>query len=123
MRTVRTKRQLKDAIEDEVPDIQVLGDAAEELNKALKVRSASRWSFGVLGAALGAAPFTGGLSAVAAAPIAALTGTQIVVIVAIAAIWLVVVTAIIKEYDVIEVDVSPEGELRLRLRRKGSVAF
>ena len=70
-------------------------------------------SFGIA-----AIPFTGGMSGVAAAPIAAVTGLNIAVIVAIVGLGLALIMAIIKNYDIeIELEASaPDGVPRVILR-------
>ncbi|MCB7129066.1 MAG: hypothetical protein J3T61_05975 [Candidatus Brocadiales bacterium] len=97
-RIVRTREELNKAVEDKADSILVRGELAEKLNTALRIRSASKWAIGLLAASLASIPFTGGLSAVAAAPIAALTGIEIVAIIAVAALGVTLVFMILRDF-------------------------
>ncbi|MEG1482832.1 hypothetical protein [Clostridium sp.] len=120
---VNTKEELKKAIDDKYDEIIVKGELAKKLNKAKKINKLSKAMLGILTTALAAgvvtAPITGGLSlgisAAAAVPIAALTGTEIAVIIAVSCIGVALVTAVYKGYDEIEFSQNP---LKLRLKRK-----
>lgn len=96
--TVRIKEELKQATEERADRILVRGKLAEELNTAMKIKKASKWAIGLLAASLAAAPFTGGMSMAVAAPIAALTGIEIVTIIAVAAIGIALILLICREY-------------------------
>lgn len=120
---VNTKKELKKAIDDKYDEIIVKGELAKKLNKAKKINKLSKATLGILTTALAAgavtAPMTGGLSIgmsfAAAAPIAALTGTEIAVIIAVSFLGIALVTAVFKGYDEIEFSQDP---LKLRLKRK-----
>jgi len=96
--TVRTKDELKNAVDAKAEHIIVKGELAEKLNTGLKIKKASKWAIGLLAVSLGAAPFTGGMSMAVAAPIAALTGIEIVAIIAVAAIGIALILLICREY-------------------------
>ena len=93
---VRTKEELKTATDAKVDRIIVRGELAEHLNTALKLKTASKWSIGILAVALATAPLTGGLSLI---PIAALSGVEFVIIVAIVAIGILLFWAIFWGYE------------------------
>jgi hypothetical protein len=97
-RIVRTKEELKAAVEGRANRILVRGELAEKLNIALKIKSASKWAIGLLATFLGVAPFTGGLSVTAAAPIGILTGIEIVAIIAVSAIGIALILLICREF-------------------------
>ena len=96
---VRTKEELKRAVDSKTDRIVVKGELAEKLNTGLKIKKASKWAIGLLAASLGAAPFTAGMSMAVAAPIAALTGIEIVAIIAVAAIGIALILLICREYS------------------------
>lgn len=113
--TVTTKGELESAKESGVEEIIVSGSLASDLKKAKKIAFAGAATLGVLGVALAAIPFTGGLSAFAAAPVAALTGLEIAAIIAAVSVGLALVIAVFKDYE----EVSYEnGKLTLRRRAK-----
>jgi len=95
---VRTKDELKEAVESKASRIIVKGELAEILNTAFKIKKASKWAVGLLSVSLATAPLTGGMSLVAAAPIAALTGIEIVAIVAVAAIGIALILLICSQF-------------------------
>lgn len=119
-RIVKTKAELEQAKNDGEKEIIVEGELADKLKKSKKVAMLSGAGLAVLLAALGAAtvtaPFTGGLSYVAAAPVAALTGLEIAAIIAATSLGLALIIAIFKDYE--EIGYS-EGKLILRKRQKG----
>jgi hypothetical protein len=117
-RTVRTKEELKKASEEKVDRIFVQGELAEKLNTAMKIKKASKWAIGLLAASLAAAPFTGGLSLVAAAPIAALTGLEIALIIAVAALGIGLVLLICRDFKKVSFrGKSGDKEAELELER------
>lgn len=97
-RIVRTKDELKAAVDDKVSKIVVKGDLADKLDTGLKIRKASGWAVGLLVASVCAAPLTGGMTIAAAAPVAALTGIEIAVIIAVCAVGVSLVLLICKSY-------------------------
>ena len=112
---VSTKEELKSAKEQGITEIIVSGKLANDLKKSKKIALAGTVTIGILTAALAATPFTGGITAFAAAPVAALTGVEIVAIIAAASIGLALIIAVYKEYD----EVSYEnGKLVLRKKQK-----
>lgn len=114
--TVRTKDELKNAVDTKVDRIIVKGELAEKLNTGLKIKRASKWAIGLLAASLGAVPFTGGMSMALAAPIAAYTGIEIVAIIAVASIGIALILLICREYKKVKFrgkkgDIEAELEL------------
>jgi hypothetical protein len=76
---------------------------AEKVNKSFKLKKVSKITLGILTASLAATPITGGLSTVAAVPIATLTGLEVALILAIAFLGISLVLSLIKEYKVVKV--------------------
>ncbi|EGT0013082.1 hypothetical protein ACV3T5_07055 [Clostridium perfringens] len=118
---VTTKNQLKEAVDKNYDEIVVNGELAKKLNKAKNIKKLSGATIGVLAATLSVgaatAPITGGLSLVAAAPIAALTGADIALIIAVSFVGLALVTSIYKGYDEIEISKNP---WKLKLKKKSN---
>ena len=94
--TVKTKEELKKAIENKEELIIIEGEMAKQM-KSLSVVGLT--SIVAVGAAIGLAPVTGGLSLAAAAPVAAITGIDVALIVFIASIGVAIITAAFKDYD------------------------
>jgi len=84
---VRTKEELKAATDAKMDRIIVRGELAETLNSALKIKTASKWSIGILAVALAAIPVTGGVSLSVLIPIAALSGIEIIIVIGIILFW------------------------------------
>lgn len=126
VRIVKNKNELKKAYEDKVDKIVITGDFAKKVNKAKVICKMTPAKLAVLGAALTAAgsgiaisSLTLGASSVigiaAAVPAAAKTGISISSIIAISSIGLALLSAVFKEYDVIEVK---KGDFKVELRRR-----
>lgn len=117
--TVTTREELKNAQENGVEEIIIKGELANKLKKAKAITKLGAVGLGVLTAALGAsvvaAPVTGGLSLIAAAPVALLTGLEIAAIIIAAAIGVGLIIALFKEYEEIEFS---NGKLVLRKKSK-----
>jgi len=96
--TVRTKDELKNAIDAKVEHIIVKGELAEKLNTGLKINKEPKWAIGLLAVSVGVAPFTGGMSMAVAEPIAKLTGIEIVAIIAVATIGIALILLICRDY-------------------------
>ncbi len=111
---VSTKSELKSAKNEGYDEIIVTGELAAKLKKAEEITFISGTALTLLTGALVAAPFTEGLSFLAAAPIAALTGIEIIAIIAASAVGLTLVLAVFKDYEEIEYN---NGHLILRKRR------
>lgn len=92
---------------------------ANKLKKASKIMKLSKVGLGVLVSVLGVgvatAPLTGGISAFAAAPVAAMTGVEIAAIIAASAIGVSLIIATFKDYEEISFE---EGKLILRKKQK-----
>ncbi|MGX1982304.1 hypothetical protein EDD69_102248 [Thermolongibacillus altinsuensis] len=116
---VRTKSELKDAVQAGIKNIIIQGDLAEKVNKSFKLKKVSKITLGILTASLAATPITGGLSTVAAVPIATLTGLEIAIILAIAYLGTSLVLSLIKEYKVVKVRVQTGGkEMEIELEKE-----
>lgn len=112
--TVSTKSALRQATEKGVDEIIVTGDLAKKLKRAKKIAYVGGTTLTILAGALAAAPFTGGISIIAAAPIAALTGLEISLIIVASTIGLALILAVYKDYEEIEYD---NGKLSLLKKR------
>ena len=117
--TVKTKDELKNALETKPVQIIVKGDLADKLKKAKKISKLSKVSLAVLTAALGAGaatvPFTGGLSLAAFFVPAASTGLSVAAIITASALGIALILAVYRGYD--EIEYRP-GELTLRRKRE-----
>lgn len=120
MVTVSTKNQLKRALENKEPRIEIVGELAQEIQK----KSKHKRTIKVVGAALmagsaAAAPFTAGatLPGVVAGAVA-LNGFEVIAILIIIFAGSITITAMLKNYDVIETDADIKGNLKFRLKRK-----
>lgn len=116
---VRTKEELEKAKKSGATTILVKGELADKLKKSKKVAMLSGAGIAALTAALGVAtvtaPVTGGLSYLAAAPVAALTGVEIAAIIVAASLGISLIIALFLDYEEIEYS---EGSLKLRKRQK-----
>ena len=113
---VRKKEELESAVNAKTKRIIVKGDLAEKLNTAVKIKKYSKLTIAILATSLAGIPFTGGLSAVAFAPVAALTGLEIGLILAVFFIGLSLVLLIAKDYKTVKMrgkkgDLEAEMEL------------
>lgn len=113
--TVTTKEELKSAKDNGYENIIVQGTLANDLKKAKKIALAGSVTIGVLGAALAAIPFTGGLSIAAAVPIATLTGLEIAAIIIASSLGLALIIALFKDYEEISFE---EKKLVLKKKQK-----
>lgn len=115
MTTVATKEELKTARENKLAQIIVVGELADKLKRTKKIATLGAVALAAIVAAVGlaavTAPETAGLSFVALAPVASLSGIEIATIILAASIGLSLILAIYKDYD--EVGYK-EGELILR---------
>jgi cation transporter-like permease len=113
--TVSSKNALESAKNNGYEEIIVTGELAGKLKKGKKIAFASTVTIGILGAALAAIPFTGGLSgAVGLVPIAALTGFEIAAIIAAVSVGLTLIIAVFKDYEEISFD---NGKMTLRKKK------
>lgn len=97
---VRTKEELEAAVKNKVEKIVVKGDLAEKIHKAEAIKKVSKPALVVLGAALAATPFTGGVSgAVGVVGLTATTGMGIAAITAVAFLGLALILSITNGYD------------------------
>lgn len=117
-KAVTTKSELEKAKSDGEIEIIVKGELADKLKKSKKIAMLSASALAILTIALGSAtvtaPVTGGMSFFVAAPVAALTGVEIVAIITASAIGISFIVALFKEYEEIEYS---KGNLVLRKRK------
>lgn len=118
---VRTKSELDTARKNKAELIIIEGDLAAKVKRGKKVAYASGTAITVLTITLAAttatAPVTGGLSYIAAAPVAAMTGFEIATIIAVCFIGLSLLIALFKDYEELEFS---SGKKRMILKRKQS---
>lgn len=128
---VRTAEELKQAKENQVDEMIIIGKLANQLKKAKKITALSGLSIAVLTAATASimtipaatvsAPVTGGISAMVSGLTAAttttaavtLTGMEIATIIFISSVGFIVIIAIFKDYE--EIEFSKE---RMVLRKR-----
>lgn len=115
--TVRTEQELKSAITNKESDILVVGTLARKVKMIKKLMTFSPIALGILGVALAAIPPSGGLSALAAVPAAAVLGLSGTEICFLAALGFGVAVMLIGEYD-LEVKYHDGKVLEVRLKRK-----
>lgn len=111
--TVRTKEELQSAYDAGASTIVVKGKLAKHIQKGRKLRSVGAGTLATLGAAIAALPFTGGLSASVVAPIAVSTGLGTATILAVIFIGIVLLIAILKDYEVIVI-----SKKKVKLKKK-----
>lgn len=119
MATVSTREELKAAQASGAPEITVIGDLADKLKKTKKIASLSAVSLAAIVALAGVAtvtvPASGGLSYALVAPVAALTGVEIIGIITALFLGLGLVLAIFNGYEEISFE---RGRLVLRKKSK-----
>lgn len=115
---VRTKSELDVARKSKASFIVIEGELAAKVKKSKRIAYASAGTIAVITAAIAAiaaTPITGGLSMLALAPTAALTGFETAAIIAACFVGLGLLIALFKDYEEIEFDGS---KLRMVLKRK-----
>ena len=112
---VRSKAELEKAKADKVQFITIEGDLATKVSRSKTIAKASGVSLALLTAALAATPFTGGMSMLAAAPLAAMSGFEVAAIIAAASLGLTLIIAMFKDYE--EID-SGNGRIKLKRLKK-----
>lgn len=112
---VHTKSELESAIKIGTEEIIIEGELAEKVRNGRKIKTVGKFTLLALASAIAAIPFTGGMSAVGFAPVAALTGLEIALIMAVAFLGIGLLTAIWNGYDEIEYSHNP---LCLKLKKK-----
>jgi len=121
MTGVTTKQELEVAKERGDAEIIVEGELADKLKKAKKVTMVGAGTLVLLTAAIGAAtvaaPVTGGVSYIMAAPIAAISGLDVAAIILASAVGLALLIALFKDYE--EISYS-DGRMVLRKRQRDS---
>jgi len=97
---VKTKAELEAAVDHKAEKIIVKGDLAEKIHKAEVIKKVSKPALVILGAALAATPFTGGVSGVVGVVgLTATTGMSIAAITAVAFLGLALILSITNGYD------------------------
>ncbi|MBQ3544742.1 MAG: hypothetical protein IJA34_07135 [Lachnospiraceae bacterium] len=114
-RRVITKEELKKARKDKVDIIIVEGNLAKELKAAEKIRTIGPVAMATLTVFIATLLPSGGISAAVVAPIAAVTGVDVVAIILAASLGIGFILAIFKEYEVIEFDGK---EMKMKLERR-----
>lgn len=122
---VKTRDELKKAIDSKCFEIVAVGDLAKKLKKSQCITKLSKTALKTLTVALGAGvlatPLTGGASlavaGVSLAPIAALTGVEIAAIVAASFLGVALIIAVFRDYEEIEYS---KGRLILRKKIKNN---
>ena len=108
---VTTKEQLKKAHEAGAKEIIIEGELAKKVHQGKSIVKIGAITMGILTVGVAAIPFTGGLSmavaTTAAAPIVALTGMEIAVIIAVIFVGAALLLAIWKDYEEIEYSSGP----------------
>lgn len=131
MLVIKTKEELKRAIENKTSNFIVEGELAEEIHKARKVSTMGAATLGILTTAVAGialTPATGGISGAlgltTAAGIAALTGMEIATISIIASIVAIMGVSLFislyKDYDIeFETDLDiPKGKVKAKFNLK-----
>ena len=118
---VTTKEELGRLVKNKEPEIIVTGDLAKKLKDGYSIKKLSKGAvatlIGLIAVATAAAPFTGGLSFMAATPIAFATGTSVVAVIAIAFIGVSLIYAIYNEYEAeFEFENERIGVVKLKLK-------
>lgn len=96
---VTTKNALILAKKQGVDEIVVTGSLAKKLDTVKKIATAGTAVIALITTALGAMPFTGGLSAFAAAPVAAMTGFEIAAIITAVSLGIGLIVALFRDYE------------------------
>ena len=123
---ITTKEELKEAQKQGLDSFIVRGELADKISKTKKVFTLGPVALGVLIAAFTgatvAAPFTGGLSVFATAPVVAGTGLSSTTIVAVAiivsAIGATTYFALVKDYNIKVKGKSKLGEVEVEFTKK-----
>lgn len=116
MAVVTTKEELERAINSGETLIIIRGELAKDVKNSYELKKISKATLMVIGGALAAIPFTGGLSASLLAPLAASTGVSVGILLAAAAIGFSVAMSLIEKYEIVEY--KKNGIEELTLKRK-----
>ena len=119
---VTTKDELEKAVKDGVDTIIVQGKLVDNIKRIKSLRNKSKIMLWTLGAIATSIP-TGGVSIpiayLAATSTAALTGTEIALILAIALLGMSLILQIMDKYDV-DGEVEIKGVVKIKLKKKQS---
>lgn len=116
---VKTKKELQCAVNSGCDKIIVIGDLAKQVSKAYSVRKYSKCAMAALGTALIGVATTGPVGTALAVPVAAVTGIEIALIVAVTAIGVSLVITLTEHYSLeVEIGTDENGKMRIRLTKK-----
>lgn len=126
---VRNKKELEKAVAEKVKKIIVVGDLAKKVDKAYKIKGLSKRKIALISslavgaeASIATAPLTGGVSMLAATPavvgVAALTGIEIVAIMAVLFMGISLILLLAKEYKKSKIRVNKDGEFEVVLEKE-----
>lgn len=120
MITVTTKEELKKALTNKEPEIEVVGSLAKKIIRQQKIKKGCAWGgVGIGVASLAAAPLTGGLSlfgfsAAATTTAGSLSAAEIITLIAIVGVIGVSFVGALKGYNM-EIDIK---NARIKLEKK-----
>ena len=118
---VTTKAELKRAVDAGREEIIIYGDLAKKVSQAYRVKKYSKVAIGALSAALAGIVATGPIGMAAAVPIAAVTGMEAAVILAVAMLGFALVMTLTKDYDlIVDIGTDANGNLYVRLNKAKS---
>lgn len=112
---ITTKDQLVLAQKNKSREIIIEGELAKKIHNGRRLVKIGKWSLIALAAGLAAAPFTGGVTAVAGFSAAAATaGIEVTLMTSILILGVAFLLGLYKDYDEVDFDLS---KLRLKLTR------
>ncbi|VVE47409.1 hypothetical protein PCO31111_04514 [Pandoraea communis] len=100
---VRTKSELKEAIEAKIDVIFVEGELVGQLKKSKRIATLGVAGLAAIAALAAASPFTMGVSGIVAAGI---TGMELSALVFVVAVGVAVLLALFKDYEEIEISMT-----------------
>lgn len=118
---VSTKEELKKSVDVGYDEISIRGELAQKVATAYKIKKYSKVAIGALATALAATAITGPIGMAFAAPIVAVTGMEIAIIIAVAMLGFALVMALTDKYE-LEVDIGKDekGDYRIKVIKKKS---
>jgi len=124
---VFTKEDLEKAVAAGYDEIVVTGDFAEQLATAYKVKKYSKVAIAVLGTALATIVFAGPVGApigmALAAPVFAVTGMEVSVIIAVIMVGFALIILVSDKYEIeLEIGQGEHGNYRVKLIKKNRIA-
>ncbi len=113
--TVYKKKELKKAYKQGYGEITIKGNLAKNIYKSRKIFK-NKIALGTLSVIGVTAIFSKGMTAIAVAPLAAVTGTEVVALIAVCVIGIGFLIALFKDYEEIEMSTT-----NIILRKKSKV--